>query len=61
MYALIGVQPAYTVNRKSQVAIEYYYRSHDQYPQGHVISIHASSQVRLDHLVVSKEGPLEAP
>jgi tetratricopeptide (TPR) repeat protein len=39
---------AYSVNRKSQIAIEYCYRWHDQHPQGHVIWIHASNQARLD-------------
>jgi tetratricopeptide (TPR) repeat protein len=39
---------AYAVNRKSQIAIEYCYRWHNQHPQGHVIWIHASNQARLD-------------
>lgn len=39
---------AYAVNRKSQIAIEYCYRWHNQHPQGHVFWTHASNQARLD-------------
>jgi tetratricopeptide (TPR) repeat protein len=36
------------MNRKSQIAIEYCYRWHNQYPQGHVFWIHASTPQKID-------------
>ena len=35
------------INRKSQIAIEYCYRWHNQYPQGHVFWIHASTPQKI--------------
>ena len=36
------------MNRKSQIAIEYCYRWHNQYPQGHVFWIHASTPQKIN-------------
>jgi len=52
---------AYAVNRKSQIAIEYCYRWHNQHPQGHVIWIHASNQARLDQAYNSIARKLRLP
>ena len=51
----------YAVNRKSQIAIEYCYRWHNQHPQGHVIWIHASNQARLDQAYKGIARKLQLP